>query len=72
MMHAVLYGITRDQFMAKHQANHIQVVYAPDAATARRLLAVKAGMAVALGIRVNLCGDIDDDIGAHQAGEYRV
>jgi len=29
-------------------------------------------MAVALGIRVNLCGDIDDDIGAHQAGEYRV
>ena len=35
MMHAVLYGVTRDQFMAKHQANHIQVVYAPDAPTAR-------------------------------------
>ena len=34
MMHAVLYGITRDQFMAKHQANHIQVVYAPDAPAA--------------------------------------
>ncbi len=32
MMHAVLYGVTRDQFMAKHKANHIQVVYAPDAA----------------------------------------
>jgi hypothetical protein len=72
MMHAVLYGVTRDQFMAKHQANHIQVVYAPDAATARRLLAVKAGMADAIGIRVNLCGDIDDEIGAHQAEEYRV
>jgi hypothetical protein len=71
MMHAVLYGITRDQFMAKHQANHIQVVYAPDAATARRLLAVKAGMAEALGIRVNLCGDIDGELGAHQAEEYR-
>ncbi|HSP89864.1 MAG TPA: hypothetical protein VLN08_03105 [Vicinamibacterales bacterium] len=71
MMHAVLYGITRDQFMAKHQANHIQVVYAPDAATARRLLAVKAGMAEALGIRVNVCGDIDGELGAHQAEEYR-
>ena len=71
MMHAVLYGITRDQFMAKHQANHIQVVYAPDAPTARRLLAVKAGMADALGIRVNLCGDLDDELGAHQAEEFR-
>ena len=72
MMHAVLYGVTRDQFMAKHQANHIQVVYAPDAPTARRLLAAKAGMAEALGIRVNLCGNLDDEIGAHQAEEYRV
>jgi len=72
MMHAVLYGVTRDQFMAKHQANHIQVVYAPDAAAARRLLAVKAGMAGALGLRVNLCGALDDDIGAHQAEEFRV
>ena len=72
MMHAVLYGITRDQFMAKHQANHIQVAYAPDAPTARRLLAVKAGMADALGIRTNLCGSIDDELGAHQAEEFRV
>jgi len=72
MMHAVLYGVTRDQFMAKHQANHIQVVYAPDSATARRLLAVKAGMADALGVGVNLCGNVDDDLGAHQPEEYRV
>jgi hypothetical protein len=72
MMHAVLYGVTRDQFMAKHQANHIQVVYAPDSMTARRLLAVKAGMAGALDIRVNLCGNIDDELGAHQPQEYRV
>jgi len=72
MMHAVLYGVTRDQFMAKHQANHIQVVYAPDPATARRLLAVKAGMAGALDIRVNLCGNVDDELGAHQPEEYRV
>src|SRR5208283_1631737 len=30
VMHAVTYGISRDQFMAKHQANHIQVAYGPD------------------------------------------
>ena len=72
MMHAVLYGVTRDQFMAKHQANHIQVVYAPDAQAARRLLAAKAGMAGALGLRVSLCGDVDDEIGTHQAEEFRV
>ncbi|CAG0984639.1 hypothetical protein PHYC_01956 [Phycisphaerales bacterium] len=56
IMHAVFYGVTRDQLMAKHQANHIQVVYAPDAVTADRALAAKAAMADALGIRVNLCG----------------
>ena len=59
IMHAVLYGVSRDQLMAKHQANHIQVAYAPDAATARRALARKAAMARALGIRVNLCGDLE-------------
>jgi L-fucose isomerase-like protein len=59
IMHAVLYGITRDQFMAKHQANHIQVAYAPDAATAKKALAMKAAMARAMGMRVNLCGDVD-------------
>lgn len=56
IMHAVFHGVTRDQLMAKHQANHIQVVYAPDAETADRALAAKAAMAGALGIRVNLCG----------------
>ena len=30
IMHAVLKGISRDQMMARHKANHIQVVYAPD------------------------------------------
>ena len=29
------HGVTRDQMMARHKANHIQVVYAPDAAGAR-------------------------------------
>ena len=34
IMHAVLHGISRDQMMARHKANHIQVAYAPDAAGA--------------------------------------
>lgn len=56
IMHAVLYGVSRDQMMAKHQANHIQVVYAHDADAADRCLAAKAAMAHAMGITVNLCG----------------
>ena len=38
IMHAVLHGVTRDQFMARHKANHLQVAYAPDADTADRAL----------------------------------
>ena len=30
IMHLVMPGVTRDQFMARHKSNHIQVVYAPD------------------------------------------
>jgi L-fucose isomerase-like protein len=58
IMHAVTYGVTRDQFMAKHQANHIQVAYAKDAASADECLFTKAAFATALGIRVNLCGSL--------------
>jgi L-fucose isomerase-like protein len=66
IMHAVLYGVTRDQFMAKHQANHIQVAYAPDVASAQKALAMKAAMARELGIVVNLCGDLNDTLDRHQ------
>lgn len=62
IMHAVLYGVDRDQMMAKHQANHIQVVYATDAPSADRALAAKAAMANALGIKVNLCGENADGL----------
>ncbi len=57
IMHGVTYGVSRDQMMAKHQSNHIQVVYADDADTADRALAAKAAMALAMGIKVNRCGD---------------
>ena len=56
IMHAVTYGVTRDQMMAKHKANHIQCVYATTTKTADQCLLTKAAMANALGIKVNLCG----------------
>jgi hypothetical protein len=56
IMNAVLHGISRDQFMGRHRSNHIQVVYAPDAASAASALATKAAMMAELGIAVNLCG----------------
>ena len=59
IMHLVMPGVTRDQFMARHKSNHIQVVYAPDMATATKALAAKAAMFDALGVKVNLTGDID-------------
>lgn len=57
IMHAVIYGVSRDQMMAKHKSNHIQVAYAPDLAGARRALAAKAAAFAELGIRVFVCGD---------------
>jgi len=57
IMHAVTYGVSRDQMMAKHQANHVQVAYARSAAGADACLFTKAATAGALGIRVNICGD---------------
>jgi hypothetical protein len=56
IMHAVIYGVSRDQMMAKHQSNHVQVAYAPDAAGANRALGAKAAMFAEMGIAVNVCG----------------
>jgi len=58
VMHLAMKGITRDQFMARHKANHIQVVYAPDRAGATRGLFAKAAAMNAMGIQVSLCGEI--------------
>jgi hypothetical protein len=56
IMHAVTYGISRDQMMAQHKSNHIQVAYGPDAAGADLALATKAAMFRAMGLEVNICG----------------
>jgi hypothetical protein len=56
--HVVLHGVSRDQFMARHKANHAQVVYAPDADTADKALAAKVAMLDRIGVKVNLVGDV--------------
>jgi hypothetical protein len=56
IMHAVTYGVSRDQMMARHKANHIQVAYAKSALEADKAMRAKAAMAAALGLRVAICG----------------
>jgi len=59
IMHAVLHGVTRDQFMARHKANHINVVYASDPEMADKALAAKAAMFHSFGVKVHICGDVN-------------
>jgi hypothetical protein len=56
IMHAVLHGVTRDQMLARHKANHIQVAYAPGPEQADRALIAKAACFSQLGVAVHLCG----------------
>ncbi len=56
IMHAVTCGISRDQMMARHKANHIQVAYAPSKEKANAALAAKAAMLEELGLQVHICG----------------
>jgi len=56
IMHAVTYGVSRDQMMSKHQANHIQVAYANSAAAADLAAYTKASLAAQLDIEVSFCG----------------
>jgi len=59
IMHATLTGVTRDQMMARHKANHIQVVYAADAASAQRACRIKAAALAELGLDVHFCGQVE-------------
>lgn len=56
IMQAVTYGVSRDQMMGRHKANHIQVAYGPSADAANDALAAKVAMMQALGVQVNICG----------------
>jgi hypothetical protein len=69
IMHAVLHGVIRDQMMARHRANHIQVAYAEGADAAIQALQSKAAMFDAMGIAVHLCGV--DERGTVRRGSER-
>jgi len=56
IMHAVMYGVSRDQLMARHKSNHVQVAYGPDVAGANLALAAKSAMFREMGIEVSVCG----------------
>ncbi|HEX9387551.1 MAG TPA: hypothetical protein VF918_14610 [Anaerolineales bacterium] len=56
IMSAILHGVTRDQLMGRHKANHIQVAYATSADLADKALAAKAAMLAEMGITVHICG----------------
>lgn len=58
IMHAVLDGVTRDQMMARHKANHIEVVYTPDKEKAEQACRIKAAALAELGIEVHFCGNV--------------
>jgi hypothetical protein len=59
IMHAVLDGVSRDQMMARHKSNHIQVVYTPSRKQAHRACRIKAAMLAGLGLDVHLCGNVE-------------
>lgn len=61
IMHAVLKGVSRDQMMARHKANHIQVVYATDEAKAHQACRIKSAAMAELGIEAHFCGTVDLD-----------
>lgn len=58
IMHAVLHGVDRDQFMAHHKANHLNVAYGENAESADEALCAKAAMFAAMGIEVHIIGDV--------------
>lgn len=60
IMHAVLYGIDRNQMMAKHKSNHIQVAYGKTGNDADLAMFAKAAMARDLGMTVKICGTQKD------------
>jgi hypothetical protein len=71
----VLHGVSRNQFMGRHKANHATIAYAPDAATADRALLAKAAAFAELDVVVHLCGDVGaaaaDQLGSDLAAARR-
>src|SRR5205085_12104496 len=62
IMHAVTYGVSRDQMMARHKSNHVQVAYANGPEEADRAMLAKAAMADEMGLDVFVCGTRKNDL----------
>ncbi len=56
IVHAILHGVSQNQMMARHRANHVNIAYAPSPDSADKALATKAAMLAELGLHVHLCG----------------
>ncbi|MYH07499.1 MAG: fucose isomerase, partial [Rhodothermaceae bacterium] len=56
IMHAIIQGVSRREFMARHKTNHIQVVYVPDSDKSEEALITKAAAFAELGIETFICG----------------
>jgi hypothetical protein len=56
IVHTILHGVTQNQMMARHRANHVNIAYAPSSEVADKALATKAAMLAELGVQVHLCG----------------
>jgi L-fucose isomerase-like protein len=56
MVSVITEGVSRDQFMARHRANHVSIAYASDREQALHALGVKAAMCAGLDMHVHLCG----------------
>ena len=61
IMHAVTYGVSRDQMMARHKSNHIQLAYGTSSSDADQAMLTRAAMAESLGLKVSICGTRSDD-----------
>ncbi|HTN19914.1 MAG TPA: hypothetical protein VL125_05545 [Pelobium sp.] len=58
IMNATLKGVSQNQMMGRHKANHIHVVYTNNEEEAQRCCRIKASVLNELGIEVNFCGDV--------------
>jgi hypothetical protein len=56
IVHTILHGVSQNQMMARHRANHVNVAYAPTREAADKALATKAAMLAEMGVQVHLCG----------------
>jgi hypothetical protein len=56
IVHTILHGVSQNQMMARHRANHLNVAYAPSVEMADKALATKAAMLAELGVHVHFCG----------------